>query len=1008
MSDEAPAASPAPARPARPVRRGDHVFLVDGSSYIFRAYHALPPLTRKSDGLPVGAVAGFCNMLWRLLRDSVAGERPTHLAVVFDHSATTFRNAMYDGYKAHRPEPPEELRPQFRLIRDAVKAFDIPCVEQKNYEADDIIATYCRLACEAGATTTIVASDKDLMQLVGNGVSMYDSMKEKRIGRDEVIAKFGVPPEKVVDVQALIGDSVDNVPGVPGIGVKTAAQLIAEYGDVETLLARAGEIKQPKRRETLVANAEQARLSLRLVTLDRHVPLDHPIDGIGVHDPDPRRLVAFLKAMEFNAVTRRVGEAYAIDVGSVDPDPAIAAPGAGTGWGGGAAVAGHGPDMREAGDGAAKDPASAPAVAGPAAQRNGSDATPAHAAGAIAAAVRATPFDRARYETVRDTARLEAWVAEAREGRVVAFDTETTSLDAMQAELVGFSLATAAGRACYVPLAHRGEGKGDLFGGSDILPGQIPEREALAILKPLLEDPGVLKIAQNLKFDWLIMQRHGIAVAPADDTMLLSYILDAGRTGHGMDELSETLLGHKPIQFGEVAGTGKSFIGFARVSIERATEYAAEDADVTLRLWQILKPRLAAEGMASAYERLERPLAPVLARMESRGISIDRQILSRLSGEFAQGMARLEAEIHGLAGEPFNLGSPKQLGDILFGKMGLPGARKTATGAWSTSVSVLEELAEQGHELPSRIIAWRQLSKLKSTYTDALPGYVHPETKRVHTCFSMASTTTGRLSSSEPNLQNIPVRTEEGRRIRTAFVATPGHRLVSADYSQIELRVLAHIADIPQLRQAFADGIDIHAMTASEMFGVPVKGMDPQVRRRAKAINFGIIYGISAFGLANQLGIAREEAGAYIRKYFERFPGIRDYMESTKRFARSNGYVTTIFGRKAHYPQINAKNPSERAFMERAAINAPIQGSAADIIRRAMIRMEPALAKAGLGARMLLQVHDELVFEVAEDEVEATLPVVRAVMIDAPHPAVSLSVPLQVDARAASNWEEAH
>ena len=992
----------------RPVRKGDHVFLVDGSSYIFRAYHALPPLTRKSDGLPVGAVAGFCNMLWRLLRDSVAGEKPTHLAVVFDFSATTFRNAMYDGYKAHRPEPPEELRPQFRLIRDAVRAFDLPCVEQQGYEADDIIATYARMACEAGATTTIVASDKDLMQLVGNGVSMYDSMKERRIGRDEVIEKFGVPPEKVVEVQALIGDSVDNVPGVPGIGVKTAAQLILDYGDLETLLSRAGEIKQPKRRESLIQYAEQARLSRRLVLLDQNVPLDQPLDSIGVHDPDPRRLIAFLKAMEFTSVTRRVAETYGVDAAAIEPTAALTAPGAGTGWGGTDGTTGHGPDMREPAAGSEAPAAGAGPATAPSPANGATEATPGHVAGAASAAMRAVPFDVSRYETVGDVGRLQAWIAEAREAGVVAVDTETTSLDAMQADLVGVSLATAPGRACYIPLAHRSEGSGDLFGGNDLVAGQIPVRDALALLKPLLEDHGVLKIAQNLKYDWLVLERHGIVVSPADDTMLLSYILDAGRSGHGMDELSEKLLGHKPIQFGEVAGTGKSFIGFARVAIQRATEYAAEDADVTLRLWHVLKPRLAAEGMTTAYERLERPLVAVLGRMERRGIAIDRQILSRLSGEFAQGMARLEAEIHELAGGPFNLGSPKQLGDLLFGKMGLPGATKTATGAWSTGAKVLEDLAEQGHTLPARILEWRQLSKLKSTYTDALPSYVHPQTQRVHTSFSLASTTTGRLSSSDPNLQNIPVRTEEGRRIRTAFVATPGNRLVSADYSQIELRILAHIAEIPQLRQAFADGIDIHAMTASEMFGVPVQGMDPMVRRRAKAINFGIIYGISAFGLANQLGIGREEAGAYIRKYFERFPGIRDYMEQTKRFARSNGYVTTIFGRKAHYPQINAKNPSERAFMERAAINAPIQGSAADIIRRAMVRMEPALAAAKLSARMLLQVHDELVFEVAENEVEATLPVVRQVMIDAPHPSVQLSVPLQVDARAAGNWDEAH
>ncbi|MFZ4531635.1 MAG: DNA polymerase I, partial [Alsobacter sp.] len=965
---------------------------------------ALPPLTRKSDGLPIGAVAGFCNMLWRLLRDSVAGEKPTHLAVVLDHSATTFRNALYDAYKAHRPAPPEELRPQFKLIRDAVQAFDIACVEQDGYEADDIIATYARLACEAGATTTIVASDKDLMQLVGNGVTMYDSMKEKRIGPDEVVEKFGVPPEKVVDVQALIGDPVDNVPGVPGIGVKTAAQLILEYGDLETLLARAGEIKQPKRREALVDNADKARLSRQLVLLDRFVPLDRQIGSIGVHDPDPRRLVAFLKAMEFSSVTRRVSEAYAVDPATVEADPVLAAPGAGTAW---ATVGGSAPVSGSASGDQGADAASG-APSGSSVPSTTGEPTPAGLAEQRAAEAGAIPVDRSRYETVRDLDRLDAWIARARASGVVAFDTETTSLDSMQADLVGFSLAVAPGEACYVPLAHRGEGSGDLFGGNDLLPGQIPVRDALARLKPLLEDPAVLKLAQNLKYDWSVLARHGIRVWPADDTMLMSYVLDAGRNGHGMDELSQKWLGHKPIAFGEVAGTGKSFVGFARVAIDTATAYAAEDADVTLRLWRALKPRLVAESMATPYETLERPLIEVLGRMEQRGIAIDRQILSRLSGEFAQGMARLEAEIHGLAGEPFNLGSPKQLGDILFGKMGLPGAKKTATGAWSTGAQVLEELAEQGHALPARILEWRQLSKLKSTYTDALPGYVHPQTQRVHTSYAMASTTTGRLSSSEPNLQNIPVRTEEGRRIRTAFVATPGNRLLSADYSQIELRVLAHIADIPQLRQAFADGIDIHAMTASEMFGVPVQGMDPMVRRRAKAINFGIIYGISAFGLANQLGIPREEAGAYIRKYFERFPGIRDYMEETKRAARLNGYVTTLFGRKAHYPQITSKNPSERAFMERAAINAPIQGTAADIIRRAMVRMEAALAAAGLTARMLLQVHDELVFELPEGEVEATIPVVRRIMVDAPHPAVQLAVPLQVDARAAHNWDEAH
>ncbi len=995
----------------RPLKAGDHLFLVDGSSYIFRAYHALPPLTRKSDGLPVGAVSGFCNMLWRLMRDAVAGEKPTHLAVIFDHSAVTFRNALYDQYKAQRPEPPEDLRPQFGLIRQATRAFDIACIEQEGFEADDLIATYSRLAVEAKATCTIVASDKDLMQLIRPGVIMYDTMKEKRIGREEVIEKFGVPPEKVVEVQALSGDSVDNVPGVPGIGIKTAAQLLAEFGDLESLLTRASEIKQPKRREALIEHADKARISLKLVTLDDHVPLDVPVDELTLHDPQPRNLVAFLKAMEFTTITRRVAETYGLDAGAIDPDPRL--------LGDGARMSKRGLDdfaplhAREPG---AETPATAHNLAQrpsieprpPKSSTNGA-ASPASLAAARVAEASAGPLDRGGYECVRTVERLKAWIDEAIVAGFVAIDTETTSLDVMRAELVGFSMSSVPGKACYVPLAHRSEGSGDLFGGADILPDQIPIREALALVKPMLEDPSILKIGQNLKYDWLMFARHGITVAPVDDTMLISYVLDAGKGGQGMDELSERHLGHKPIKFSEVAGSGKSQVSFDRVPLDRATEYAAEDADVTLRLWRALKPRLPAEGVTRVYEMLERPMMSVLARMERRGISIDRQILSRLSGEFAQGMARLEAEIYELAGESFNLGSPKQLGDILFGKLGLPGAKKTATGAWATGARVLEDLAEQtAHELPKRILDWRQLSKLKSTYTDALPAHVNPETNRVHTSYSLASTTTGRLSSNEPNLQNIPVRNEVGRKIRTAFVATPGHKLVSADYSQIELRILAHMADIPQLTQAFADGVDIHAMTASEMFGVPLNEMTSEVRRRAKAINFGIIYGISAFGLANQLGIERSEAGAYIKKYFERFPGIRDYMDSTKKTAHAQGYVETIFGRKCHYPQINSKNPSERAFLERAAINAPIQGSAADIIRRAMVRMDRALEQEKLSAQMLLQVHDELVFEVPEDEVERTLPVITRVMEDAPHPAIQLSVPLKVDARAAQNWDEAH
>ena len=982
---------------------GSHLFLVDGSSYIFRAYHALPPLTRKSDGLPVGAVAGFCNMLWKLVRESMAGEKATHLAVVMDYSSTTFRNALYDQYKAQRPEPPADLRPQFTLIREAVRAFGIPCLEQENYEADDLIATYAREARKVGATVLIIGSDKDLMQLVGEGVSMLDPVKEKRIGPAEVFEKFGVMPDRVIDVQALAGDSVDNIPGVPGIGVKTAAQLIGDYGNLENLLEMAREIKQPKRREALLGNADKARLSKLLVTLDASVPLQTPLAALAVHDPDAPGLIAFLKAMEFNSVTRRVAEAYGLDSAKIEADAGLAAPGAGLGW---ADVAAAAPlPAGKAGSEAAPDASRTPPLA--AASPTGS-LNPAALAAARRDAALAAKLDRSGYEMVTSLTRLEAWIAECQEAGVFAVDTETTSLDPMRCELVGISLAVAPGRACYIPIGHKSGVSDDLFGGGARVAGQLDLAVVLDTLRPLLESPGILKVLQNVKFDWLVLRQHGIRVGPFDDTMLMSYVLDAGLNNHGMDELSAKHLGHKTIQFGEVAGSGRSFIGFARVPLDKATEYAAEDADVTLRLWQALKPRLPAEGMNTVYETLERPMIETLARMERRGISIDRAILSRLSGEFAQGMARLEAEIHGLAGETFNLGSPKQVGDILFGKMGLAGGAKTATGAWSTSAGVLDDLAEQGVPLAARILEWRQMSKLKSTYTDQLPQHVNPATQRVHTSFALAATTTGRLSSSEPNLQNIPIRNEAGRKIRTAFIATPGHQLMSADYSQIELRVLAHIADIPQLKQAFADGLDIHAMTASEMFGVPVKGMPAEVRRRAKAINFGIIYGISAFGLANQLGIPREESGAYIRKYFERFPGIRDFIETTKREARARGYVTTLFGRKCHYPRITAPNPSERAFNERAAVNAPIQGTAADIIRRAMTRMDAALEVAGLKAQMLLQVHDELVFEVPDAEIEATVELVKRVMTEASLPAVHLSVPLQVDARAARNWDEAH
>src|SRR6476646_1607189 len=999
--------------------KGDHVFLVDGSSYIFRAYHALPPLNRKSDGLQVNAVLGFCNMLWKLLRDMPPDNRPTHLAIVFDKSEITFRNKLYPDYKAHRPPAPDDLIPQFALIREAVRAFDLPCLEQIGFEADDLIATYARLAGERGASTTIVSSDKDLMQLVTDKVVMYDTMKDRRIGIPEVIEKFGVPPEKVVEVQALAGDSTDNVPGVPGIGIKTAAQLIVEYGDLEQLLFRATEIKQPKRREALIENAEKARVSRQLVLLDDKVDLEVPLDDLAVHEPDARKLIAFLKAMEFCALTRRVAEYSQIDPAAVEADGGMKS---------GASVFApfplaekvdplDGPQAAASGELFADQNASRPSgrpsapgkTAGDRQDKAGSNkGTPVSLAKAREEAVRKIPFDRKKYQAVRSLDALKAWLVRVHDVGHFAIEAMSESIDPMRAEISGIALALAPNDACYAPLAHRQSGSGAGLFDAGLAPDQIKTSDALTALKPLLESAGILKIGFNIKFNAVMFAQHGITMRNTDDAQLMSYALDAGRNAHGLEALAERWLGHAVIGYGDLIGRGKNKLTFDKVAIDKATAYSAEDADVIFRLWRVLKPRLVAERMTSVYETLERPLISVLARMERRGISIDREVLSRLSGEFAQTAARVEAEIQEIAGEPINPGSPKQIGDIIFGKMAIPGGSKTKTGAWSTSAQILDELAEQGHEFPKKILEWRQVSKLKSTYTDALPEYVHPQTHRVHTTYALAATTTGRLSSNEPNLQNIPVRTEDGRKIRRAFIATPGHKLVSADYSQIELRLLAEIADVPSLRQAFRDGLDIHAMTASEMFGVPIKDMPSEVRRRAKAINFGIIYGISAFGLANQLGIAREEASAYIKKYFERFPGIRAYMDDTRESCRKNGYVTTLFGRKMYYPDIKASNASVRAFNERASINARLQGTAADIIRRAMIRMEGALAEHKLSAQMLLQVHDELIFEVPDGEVAATLPVVQHVMQDAPFPAVLLSLPLQVDARAADNWDAAH
>ncbi len=926
--------------------KGCHLHLVDGSAFIFRAYHALPPLTRKSDGLPIGAVAGFCNMLFKFIEDQTGPNAPTHVAVVFDHSGKSFRNEIYPAYKANRPPAPEDLVPQFPLTRDATRAFNIACLEVEGFEADDIIATLARRANAAGARVTILSSDKDLMQLVGGGVEMLDPMKNKRIGVEGVEEKFGVGPDRVVDVQALAGDSVDNVPGAPGIGIKTAALLINEYGDLDSLLARAEEIKQPKRRQTLIDHADQIRTSRDLVKLDDDMDLDVPFETLELRDPDPETLLAFLSEMEFRTLTNRVATKLGVDAPEIkEPEGAAVAPA---------------PDL--------------PAI------------------------------DPERYEWVKDAAALTPWIAAICERGYVAVDTETTGLDEMRADLVGISLCVEPGQACYIPLAHKSASSDDLFGGDDLAEGQMPLAEALALLKPVLEDPAVLKIGQNMKYDAKIFARYGVRVAPIDDTMLMSYAQHAGRHNHGMDTLSERYLDHKPIPIKSLLGTGKSAITFDRVPIEEAVKYAAEDADITLRLWQILKPGLHRAGVTRVYERLERPLVPVLAQMEMTGIKVDRDVLSRMSNAFAQKMAEYEAELHEIAGHAFNVQSPAQVGEILFGEMGLEGGKKTKTGQWSTPADVLEDLAAE-HPFAARVLDYRQLQKLKSTYTDALQDHIHPDTGRVHTSYSIAGANTGRLASTDPNLQNIPVRSEDGRRIREAFVAPEGKKLISLDYSQIELRILAHMAGIDALKQAFRDGQDIHAMTASEMFNVPLDQMTPEVRRQAKAINFGVIYGISGFGLARNLRIPRAEAQGFIDRYFERFPGIRSYMDATVAFAKEHKRVETLFGRQIHTPEINAKGP-HAGFAKRAAINAPIQGTAADIIRRAMVRMPDAIA--ALPAKMLLQVHDELIFEVDEGATEETIEVIRQVMENAAEPAVKLDVPLIVDAGIGDNWAEAH
>jgi DNA polymerase-1 len=925
--------------------KGCHLHLIDGSAFIFRAYHALPPLTRKSDGLPIGAVSGFVNMLQRYMEGNTGPDAATHVAVIFDKGSHTFRNDMYDQYKANREAMPEDLRPQMPLTRDATRAFNIACEEIEGFEADDIIATLSHQARDAGGRVTIVSSDKDLMQLVGGGVEMLDPMKNKRIDNDGVHEKFGVMPDRVVDVQALAGDSVDNVPGAPGIGIKTAALLINEYGDLESLLDRASEIKQPKRRQTLIDNRAQIEMSKRLVQLDCEMDLPFDLDSLEMKEPDAEKLIAFLGEMEFRTVLKRIADRMGV---------------------------------------------AAPVIA--------------EVAVVEMAAPEAVPFDAEKYEHVSDAAVLQLWLDRIYAHGYVAVDTETTSLNEMRAELVGISLCVEPGEACYIPLTHKGGKADDLFGNDDLAEGQMDLEDCLKLLTPMLQDPSIIKIGQNMKYDTKIFANLGITVAPIDDTMLMSYAMHGGIHNHGMDLLSERYLGHTAIPIKPLLGVGKSKITFDRVPVADAVPYAAEDADITLRLWKMFRPKLHTVGVTTVYETLERPLVPVLAQMERHGVKVDRDTLSRMSNTFSQKMAALEAEIHEKAGRSFNVGSPKQLGEILFDEMSLPGGKKGKLGAYATGADILEDLATE-HEMPGLVLDWRQLSKLKSTYTDALQEHINADTGRVHTSYSIAGANTGRLASTDPNLQNIPVRSEDGRRIREAFIAEEGKVLVSLDYSQIELRILAHVAKIDALKQAFKDGQDIHAMTASEMFDVPMAEMTPDIRRQAKAINFGVIYGISGFGLARNLRIPRSQAQGFIDRYFERFPGIRTYMDETVQFAKDHGYVQTLFGRKIHTPEINAKGPGA-GFAKRGAINAPIQGTAADVIRRAMVRMPDAIA--GLPAKMLLQVHDELIFEVEKDAVEDLICEARDIMENASDPAVKLDVKLAVDAGLGANWAEAH
>ena len=918
-----------------------HLFLIDGSGYIFRAYYALPPLTRKSDGLPVGAVSGFCNMLYSFLEKARAGnsmDTPSHLAVIFDSARKNFRNDIYKEYKGNRSDAPEDLIPQFDYIRKAVKAFNLPSIELQNYEADDLIATYKIQAKKEKIKLTIVSSDKDLMQLVDQDTFMLDTMKDKHIGIDEVKEKFGVPPEKVIDVQSLAGDSVDNVPGVPGIGIKTAAELINQFGSLDELLKKAETIKQPKRRQALLDNKSNALISRELVTLKNDVPVKETINDFILKPFDKEKIFSFLDEMEFTKIKKRIEQTYGMSETNFKPSSTV---------------------------------------------------------------VKKSLKNEAGFNIIYDKKEIETILAKADDQGFFAVDTETNSLNSQKAELVGVSLAVNENQAYYVPVGHKNKDDKEIK-------KQIKIEDLIKILKPYLEDETIKKVGQNIKYDLKIFKKYGIHLKSFEDTMLLSYALDSGLNRHNLDILAKIHLDHENIKYKDVAGTGKSEVTFDQVKIIDSYRYACEDADVTLKLYNIFKERLVKEKCFHIYENLEIPLVDVLARMECQGIKIDKKILSQLSETFSKNLKVLEKKIYKIAGEEFNIGSTKQLGDILYEKLKISGTKKTKKGNFATNVNVLEDLAGKGHEFPKLVLDWRQKSKLKNTYTDTLPEHIDPKTKRVHTSFLLAATTTGRLASSDPNLQNIPIKSKEGKEIRSAFVAESGHSIISADYSQIEMRVLAHVGDVKELKKAFRNNEDIHSITASQIFDCDIKKINEDMRRKAKAINFGIIYGISSYGLAKQISVSNPEAEQFLFSYFKKFPEIKDYMQETLKFCRKHGYVKTMFERKCHFPNINDKNHTLKSFQERAAINAPIQGAAADIIRYAMINIDKKILEKKIKSKLLVQIHDELLFESKDNDVKKEITLIKNEMENAIDKDFNFSVPLIVDANSAKNWNDAH